>query len=101
MNNKGVGLLAIWASAIAAMFALYFMFRMLTPLVGEVDYHAWTLLNNPDFNVSQEWLDLYQSINLTMQNGFSVLVYACFVSIILFVVVQSARRRTDAYEDDF
>lgn len=99
MNRKGVGLLAIWVSAIAAVFALYVMYRMITPIIGELDYQVFSIMSDPQFQVSEGWLQLYQNANAVMQNVFVFVLFGCLASAILFVIVQSARRRTDEYEE--
>jgi len=98
LGNKGVGLLAIWVSAAVALFTLYVIYSIMTPIVGQIDFYIYGYMQDPTYNVSQQWLNTYNSLSSFLQTSFTYLIFAAFVSLIIFVLVQSARRRTDEYE---
>jgi len=100
VNNRGVGLLAIWASAIVAMITLYLVFQLITPIIGQFDYAIQDYMLTSPLPITASWSQLFTDVGGFMQQAFSITIYACFISLIVFIVVQSARRRTDAYDED-
>lgn len=100
-KSKGIGLLAIWVSAIAALFALYVLYQILTPILGELDYQVYSFITTSGLPFSSTWLAVYNQMSPFMAQTFTYLLYIAFISICIFVLVQSARRRTDEYEEQF
>jgi len=94
-----LGLLAVWVSAILAMVGVYVMFSFLTPFIGTVDNYAWQYMNV--LNASSVWKDLYISTQGTLSMAWSVIMIVLFISLILWVVVNSARRepQEEYYEE--
>jgi len=98
LNNKGVGLLAIWVTAILSILALYICSSLILPLIGIMDYNVNSLMMDPNLIFKAEWVDTYNSLIPTLRDGFSYLALGCLVSIILFVIINSARREPNDYE---
>ncbi len=99
-DRRGVGLLAVWASAIAAMITVYIIFQLVTPLMGQIDYAIQDYILTSPVGFDATWMELYTTLSAFMQQAFAMVIYAIFISLLVFIVVQSARRRTDEYEDE-
>ena len=85
-----LGLLAVWVSAILAMVSLYIMFSFMTPFIGTVDNYAWKYIN--ELNVPSMWKDLYVNLQNALSLIWSAVLIVLFISLVLWVVVNSARR---------
>lgn len=99
VNNKGVGLLAVWASAVLAMITVYVIFQFTGPLIGQLFYEMNNLVSTGAITMDPNWETTYYSTQATLQTIFSFTFIALFISLVVFIVVQSARRRTDEYEE--
>ncbi len=99
-DNKGVGLLAIWASVIVGLIFLYIAFLFLMPVVGQIVNTIYDVIYTTSIPMNENWQDLFINIASFFQIAFQFMIYAFIISLIIYVVVQSARRRTDAYEEE-
>lgn len=100
VNNKGVGLLAIWASAFLAMITIFIIFQFVTPIVGQIEYQLQGLIYSGNLPMDDTWRTFYINTSATLQQVFGFFFIALFISLIVFVIVQAARRETYEYEED-
>lgn len=82
----------IWANACAAIFVLYLFFQVVFPIAGIVDSELGRLIVGGDIPMTSTWINLYLQWIPILRNMFGYLTLACFISLIIYVVVQSARR---------
>jgi len=88
----GKGLVWIWANACVGMFTLYLFFTFLMPILGIVDSEVGKLIVGGDIPVSSSWIDYYLYWIPRFRDMFGYLSLGCFISLIIYVIVQSARR---------
>ena len=90
MGEMGKGLVYVWATATAGMFLLYVIFSFVTPAVGYVDAVIYRLFSTLD--VPQSWLDMYNQWVPYLRDFMGYLAIASFASLIIYLIVNSARR---------
>ncbi|RLG61554.1 hypothetical protein DRN87_02180 [Candidatus Geothermarchaeota archaeon] len=92
------GLLYIWASAIAAMFIVYITWSYAIQILGIVDYYInqiWEILGIP---TNSTFRQLYITDVSILREFFGYLGFALFISLIIYIIVNSARREPNEVE---
>jgi len=89
------GLLYVWASAIGALFLLYIIFSFVTPIIGYIDYAVYSLFG--ELNVPQDWVNVYNQWIPYLRDFFGYTAIALFISLIIYLLVNSARREPTEY----
>ena len=90
------GLLYIWAAGIAALFMIYIMFNIVTPVLGVIDTNLDQLFYTLGIDTTA-WKSLYDYWIGVLRDFFGFLTVALFISFILYIIVNSARREPDVY----
>lgn len=75
------------------MFMLYILFNFLTPCIGVIDTSAQEILS--DLPLSQSWHDFYFYWAPILRDAFGYFSAASFFSLLIYVVVNSARREPE------
>jgi len=97
-SRRGAGLLWAIGTALASLFALYFISSLLLPAIGTLDWHIFQFINNPAIPFSGTWIDEYNTLIPFMRNAFIYLVWGAVFAIIMFVVIQANKREPNQYE---
>lgn len=97
-SRRGAGLLWAIGTALASLFALYFIISLLLPAIGTLDWHIFQFINNPAIPFSGTWIDVYNTLIPFMRNAFIYLVWGAVFAIIMFVVIQANKREPNQYE---
>ncbi len=97
-SRRGAGLLWAIGTALASLFALYFISSLLLPAIGTLDWHIFQFINNPAIPFSGTWIDVYNTLIPFMRNAFIYLVWGAVFAIIMFVVIQANKREPNQYE---
>ena len=89
------GLLWVWASAAVALFMLYILFSFLTPVVGVIDTAITGIMG--DVPMEESWHEMYNRWVPYLRDFFGYLSIGLFISIIIYVILHSARREPNEY----
>ena len=84
------GLVWIWASATLAMFGLYVLFLFLGWILGVVDQQYYDVVEN--VGMEQSWISFHDYWIPKLRSFFGYLTAASFISLLIYIVVNSARR---------
>lgn len=98
-RSKGAGLLWAIATALAALFSIYFIVSLLLPAIGMLDYQVFNFMNNPNIPFAATWTDTYNTLLPFMRNSFTYLIWGAIFAIIMFVIIQANRREPNEYEN--
>ena len=90
-----VGLLFVWVSALAGMFFVYVMFTVLMWVMGPVDSAAEDVIATGA--VDSAWAEFYYKWRGQYQEFFGYFLAAAFISLLIYLLVNSARREEDVY----
>jgi len=85
-----LGLLAIWVSAVIALITLYIAFSFVTPMIGTIDNFINQIVNQVPMD--ELWKNLYYNVQSQLSMIWSTVMIVFFISILIWVVIQSARR---------
>jgi len=92
------GLVYIWIGVLTALTTLYLTFQFLVPILGMLDSEIQKIIIGGNVEMSSTWVDFYMYWVPILRNFFGYLTVACFISLLVYVIVQSARREPDEEE---
>lgn len=84
------GLLQVWGYVAASLFSLYVMFVFITPVLATIDNAVYTTMQ--DLPMGQDWMIIYLTWAPVLRDFFGYLTIACFIALLIYVIVSSARR---------
>ena len=87
------GLVWVWASATAAMFILFILFQFFSWGLGVIDVEIDNIRS--EVQVDQSWANFYDTWVPKLRDFFGYMTAASFVSLIIYVIVNSARKEPE------
>ena len=88
--GRKLGLVFIWASAVLAMVVLYIQWPVAVYLMGVADW-VWEVVIE-SLPIAQGWIDLHDTWVARFQMIFGFMALGTFISIIIWLLVNSARK---------
>ena len=88
------GLVYIWASATAAMVFLYFIWPLVVYVMAVADW-VFEVLKGSGVPIADSWVNLYYEWKPRFRDVIGYTSLASFISLLIYIIVNSARREPD------